>query len=245
MELCLNAVPLLLSVFLRLKIWRTKQGLQAATQHTVFTLLHLSTKVWIATCKSILFYLCGLFRMRYRRTHLDPTERKYKEKGQNSTKTNQIMISAFHNFRVTKPRRMMQMGGAWSTRGTDEKSTDHEGKRPTKTSLKEHRGWSSQCVNQVQDRDRDGLYKRNSKWQSASPEGLCSAVLVLQLHIDCDAGWREATMTDTPISDFDIMVIWRSSRIEFLLWLSWLLYWTTSSSLLPVCKQSDTFHNKQ
>ena len=58
------------------------------------------------------------------------------------------MISALHNFRVTKPRRMMQMGGACSTRGTDEKCADHEGKIPTKTSLKEHR---------IQDRDRDGL----------------------------------------------------------------------------------------
>jgi len=34
------------------------------------------------------------------------------------------MISAVHNFRVTKPR-MMRMGGACSTRGTDEKCTDH------------------------------------------------------------------------------------------------------------------------
>ena len=59
------------------------------------------------------------------------------------------MISAVQSFRVTKPR-MIQRGGACSTRGTDEKCTDHEGKWPTKTSLKEHRAWSSQCVNQVQ-----------------------------------------------------------------------------------------------
>jgi hypothetical protein len=89
--------------------------------------------------------------MTYRRTHLDPRERKYKEKGHTNTRTNSIMISAVHSFRVTKPRRMIQMGGARSTRGTDEKYTDHEGKRPTKTNLKEHTAWSSQCVNQVQD----------------------------------------------------------------------------------------------
>jgi len=126
------------------------QGLQSATQHTVFTLLYLSTNVWITTCKSILFCLYGRLRMTYRRTHLDPREIKYEEKGQN-TWTNSIMISAVHSFRVTKPRRIIQIGEACSKRGTDEKCTDHEGERPTKTSLKEHRAWSSQYVNQVQD----------------------------------------------------------------------------------------------
>jgi hypothetical protein len=33
----------------------------------------------------------------------------------------------------------------------DVKCTDHDEKRPTKTSLKEYRAWSSHCVNQVQD----------------------------------------------------------------------------------------------
>jgi hypothetical protein len=89
--------------------------------------------------------------MTYRRTHLDPRERKYKEKGQNNTRTYSVMISAVHSFRVTRPRRMIRMGGACSTRGTDEKCTNHEGKRPNKTSPKEHRAWSSQCANQVQD----------------------------------------------------------------------------------------------
>lgn len=135
------------------------QGLQAATQHTVFTLLYLSTNVWITTCKSILFYSYGCLRMTHRRTHLDPRERKYKEKGQNSTRTNSIMISAVHSFRATKPRMMIQMGGARSTRGADEKCTDEEEKKPTQTSLKEHRACSWQCVNQVQ----DGTVKGNTK----------------------------------------------------------------------------------
>lgn len=59
---------------------------------------------------------------------MDPRERKYKEKGQNITRTNSIMISAVQSFRVTKPRRMIQIGGACSTRGKDDKCTDHEGK---------------------------------------------------------------------------------------------------------------------
>jgi hypothetical protein len=125
------------------------QGLQAATQHTVFTLLYLSANVWITTFKSILFYLYGRLRMTYRRTHLDPRERKYKEEGQNNTRMKSIMISAVHSFRVTKPRRMIQMGGARSTCGTDKKCTDDEGKKPTKTSLKKHRACSWQCGNQV------------------------------------------------------------------------------------------------
>jgi len=54
------------------------------------------------------------------------------------------MIYDVHNFRVTKPRRMIQMGGVCSTRGTDKKCTNHEEKRPTNTSLKEHREWSLQ-----------------------------------------------------------------------------------------------------
>ena len=58
---------------------------------------------------------------------MNPKERKYKEKRQNITRTNSIMISAVQSFRVTKPR-MIQRGGACSTRGTDEKCTDHEGK---------------------------------------------------------------------------------------------------------------------
>ena len=144
------------------------QGLQAATQHTEFTFLYVYTNVWITTCKSILFYLNGRLRMTYRRTHLDPRERKYKEKGQNNTRTNSIMIYVVHSFWVTKPRRMIQMGGARSTRGADEKCTDHEGKRPTKTSLKEHRAWSSQVRESGSRRDREGLYKRKADWLSHS-----------------------------------------------------------------------------
>jgi hypothetical protein len=128
-----------------------RQGLQTATQHTVFTLLYLSTNVWITTFKNILFYLYGCLRMTYRKTHLDPRERKYKEEGQNNTRTNSVMISAVHSFRVTNPRRMIQMGGARSTRETDKKCTDYEGEKPTKTNLKEYRACSWQCLNQVQD----------------------------------------------------------------------------------------------
>jgi hypothetical protein len=59
------------------------------------------------------------------------------------------MIAAVHRFRVTKPRIMIQLGGACSIRGTDEKYTYHEGKRQTKASLREHKVWSWKCVNQV------------------------------------------------------------------------------------------------
>ena len=117
--------------------------------------------------------------------------------------------------------------------------------------------------------DRDRLHKRNAEWLSASPEELCSAVLVLQLHTDWDAGWREVTMTDPPILDFEIIVAWRSCMASS--WCDCLhcctelpaavccqctsklnrqqqlvtsvlanwTSWTASSSLLPACKQTE------